>query len=277
GLVGALTFFGLDTIGSQEKDELRARILAGGPWSSDERIAILDYCESDVAALARLLPAMLPGIDLPRALLRGRYLGAAGAMEFAGVPIDTALLDLLRERWNGIQDNLIRAVDEHGIYDGRTFKLDRWAHFLAAQNTPWPVLDSGQLDLSDDAFRQAAKTYPPVAPYRELRSALSELRLNDLAVGKDGRNRTILSAFRSRTSRNQPSNSKSIFGPSVWLRGLIKPPPAHGIAYVDWAQQEFGIAAALSGDVAMQAAYQTGDPYLAFAKQAGAIPPNATK
>ena len=32
--------------------------------------AILDYCESDVEALARLLPAMLLQIDLPRALLR---------------------------------------------------------------------------------------------------------------------------------------------------------------------------------------------------------------
>src|SRR5262249_40605571 len=99
---------------------------------------------------------------------------------------------------------------------------------------------------------------------------LSDLRLNDLAVGRDGRNRTILSAFRSRTGRNQPSNSKYIFGPSVWLRGLIKPPPGHGVAYIDWRQQEFGIAAALSGDAAMQAAYLSGDPYLAFAKQAGA-------
>ena len=80
------------------------------------------------------------------------------------------------------------------------------------------------------------------------------------------------SAFRSRTGRNQPSNSKFIFGPSVWLRGLIKPPPGHGVAYVDWRQQEFGIAAALSGDAAMQAAYLSGDPYLAFAKQAGAVP-----
>jgi DNA polymerase I len=65
---------------------------------------------------------------------------------------------------------------------------------------------------------------------RELRSALSELRLNDLAVGRDGRNRTLLSAFRSGTGRNQPSNAKFIFGPSVWLRGLIQPPPGHGIA-----------------------------------------------
>ena len=114
-----------------------------------------------------------------------------------------------------------------------------------------------------------AKSYPQVAPLRELRSALSELRLNDLAVGRDWRNRTLLSPFRARTGRNQPSNSKFIFGPSVWLRGLIKPPPGHGVAYVDWEQQEFGIAAALSGDPNMQAAYLSGDPYLAFARQAG--------
>jgi DNA polymerase I len=122
-----------------------------------------------------------------------------------------------------------------------------------------------------------AKAHPLISPLRELRSALSDLRLNDLQVGDDGRNRALLSAFRSRTGRNQPSNSKFIFGPAVWIRSLIKPPRGHGIAYVDWSQQEFGIAAALSGDQNMQAAYLSGDPYLEFAKQAGAVPSDATK
>jgi DNA polymerase I-like protein with 3'-5' exonuclease and polymerase domains len=58
---------------------------------------------------------------------------------------------------------------------------------------------------------------------------------------------------------------------------LIQPPPGYGLAYIDWQQQEFGIAAALSGDPLMKAAYTSGDPYLAFAKQAGAVPPSATK
>jgi DNA polymerase I len=82
---------------------------------------------------------------------------------------------------------------------------------------------------------------------------------------------------RARTGRNQPSNTKFIFGPSVWLRGLIQPAPGYGLAYIDWAQQEFGIAAALSGDNLMMEAYVSGDPYLAFAKQAGAAPKEATK
>ena len=49
------------------------------------------------------------------------------------------------------------------------------------------------------------------------------------------------------------------------------------MAYIDWSQQEFGIAAALSGDQNMMDAYRSGDPYLSFAKQAGAVPPHATK
>jgi DNA polymerase family A len=277
GLVGALVFHGLDHIGAVEKDEMRAIAIRGGPFTESERVGLLDYCESDVAALQRLLPAMLPRIDLPRALLRGRYMAAAAAMEHNGVPIDLATLTLLREYWDDIKDALIGKVDRHGIYDGRTFKTDRWARFLAANNIPWPMLETGQLDLRDDTFRQMSKAYAIVAPYRELRSALSDLRLNDLAVGADGRNRTMLSAFSARTGRNQPSNTKFVFGPSVWLRGLIQPPPGHGIAYVDWSQQEFGIAAALSGDLAMQAAYLSGDPYLAFAKQAGVVPADATK
>jgi DNA polymerase family A len=278
GLLGALAYFGLDTIGATEKQDMRELVVGGGPWTTDEQFAILDYCESDVDALARLLPAMLPRIDLPRALLRGRYMAAAAAMEHAGVPVDVHMLALLRERWTGIQDRLIAAIDQdYGVYEGRSFKTERFANWLATANIPWPRHESGQLDLSNNTFRHQARAHPALSPLRELRSSLAELRLNDLAVGRDARNRTILSAFRSRTGRNQPSNSRSIFGPSVWLRGLIKPPPGYAVVYVDWRQQEFGIASALSGDTTMQMAYQSGDPYLAFAKQAGAVPTDATK
>jgi len=278
GLIGALTYFGLDSIGVVEKEAMRALVMRGGPWSAEEPTAILNYCESDVLALKRLLPVMLPHIDMPRALLRGRYMATAAATEHNGVPIDVPTLEPLREHWTAIQDDLIASVDkDYSVFDGRTFKAERFERFLERAKIPWARLESGRLDLGDGAFRQAAKAYPVISPLRELRSALSDLRLNDLAVGRDGRNRTILSAFRSKTGRNQPSNSKYIFGPSVWLRGLIKPPPGYGIAYLDWQQQEFGIAAALSGDTNMQAAYQSGDPYLAFAKQAGAVPSDARK
>jgi DNA polymerase I len=278
GLIGALTAFGLDTIGAVEKEDMRALVLRGGPWSDDEQTAVLDYCMSDVDALARLLPAMLPGIDLPRALLRGRYMAAAARMEHNGAPIDMSMLDKLRHHWAPIQGKLIERIDaDYHVFEGRTFKLERFEAWLSQVGIPWPRLESGRLDLEDGTFRQMAKIYPAVSPLRELRSSLADLRLNDLAVGHDGRNRTILSAFRARTGRNQPSNSRFIFGPSVWIRSLIKPPAGMAVAYIDFEQQEFAIAAKLSGDNNMLAAYASGDPYLAFAQQAGAVPVDATK
>jgi hypothetical protein len=254
-LIHALAYFGLDTMGASEKKEMQEAIGSdkwAGRYTQEE---ILAYCESDVEALKRLLPAMLPKIDLTRALLRGRYMAAASAMEYNGTPIDTSTLALLRRYWFDIQDQLIAAIDVNfGVYDGRTFKKERFERWLAANKIPWPVLESGELSTEVGIFRQQAKAYPLVSPLRELRSALSDLRLNDLAVGRDGRNRTMLSAFRARTSRNQPSNSKFISGPSVWLRGLIKPSSGYGVAYIDWRQQEIGIAAVLSGDAALQEA-----------------------
>jgi DNA polymerase-1 len=278
GLLGALTYHGIDSIDTAEKETMRQLALRGGPWTGEERAALLEYCESDVIALERLFARMLPGLDVSRAVLRGRSMIAAARIEHHGVPIDTTALATLRESWEAVQDGLIARIDaDYGVFEGRTFKASRFADFLIAHKLPWPLHPSGALQLDDDTFKDMARAHPLIAPLRELRVSLSQMRLADLAVGCDGRNRCLLSTFKARTGRNQPSNSRFIFGPAVWLRGLIKPEPGSGLAYIDWSQQEFGIAAALSGDPRMCEAYMSGDPYLAFAKQAGAVPADGTK
>ena len=278
GLLGALLHYNLPSIGGEQKDRMRELVLAGGPWDDAQQQSILQYCETDVVALCALLSVMAAQIDWPRALVRGRYMVAVSRIQGNGVPIDTELLEALMSNWSAIQDRLICDIDrDYGVYEGRSFKTSLWEEYLIANAIPWPRLASGRFDMCDDIFREMARTHLQVAPMRELRSALSEMRLANLQVGQDGRNRCLLSPFRARTGRNQPSNSKFIFGPSVWLRGLIRPRPGWGLAYVDWSQQEFGIAGALSGDAAMLQAYRSGDPYMAFAIQAGAVPASATR
>jgi len=277
-LLGAMAYHNLPGIGVGEKQELRQLIMRGGPWSDDERAAILDYCETDVAALDRLLPTMALNIDLPRATLRGKYMATVARIEFAGVPIDTETLRRIEHYRDAIKSALIVEIDkDYGVYDGLTFKYDRFAAYLERKSIPWPHDDNGRLKLDDDTFRGMERQYPEIAPLRGLRSFLSETRLADLPFGADDRNRALLSPFGSSTGRNQPSTTKYIFGLPAWYRSLIKPPPGYGLAYIDWSQQEFGIGAALSGDEAMLEAYKSGDPYLAFAKQAGLAPPEATK
>jgi len=61
------------------------------------------------------------------------------------------------------------------------------------------------------------------------------------------------------------------------FRRLAKPDPGFVFGQVDWSGQEIGIAASLSGDVALADAYRNGDPYISFARMVGAVPPEATK
>lgn len=436
-LLGAQAYFGIDGIETTEKEEMRALAIRGGPYSDCEQAALLDYCQTDVDALAKLLPAMLPELDLPRALLRGRYMAAAARIEWAGIPIDAELFERLRASWIPLKHRVISAINvNYGVfvpsgqrpinpqstlgaailetarewdvdpqdlrdavetvwlqeresladiiearkaakkatgltphrigawedaggdhstlpqsldvqarelagmypalgigagyetesdYDSTdhaqllwdlmredipqikprhhpdivrqaaemvhaagdrqphfgpmTFSSKKFAEYLIANNMAWPRLDSGALALDDDCFKEMARTYPAeIGPLRDARRLQNgELKRIDLTVGHDGRNRYMLSAFGARTGRNQPSNSKSIFGPSTWLRSLIRPGPERAVAYVDWSAQELAIAAALSGDLAMQAAYRSGDPYLFLAKVADAVPETATK
>jgi DNA polymerase I-like protein with 3'-5' exonuclease and polymerase domains len=87
----------------------------------------------------------------------------------------------------------------------------------------------------------------------------------------------MLGAFGASSGRNTPPSTKFIFGPSTWLRSLIKPAHGRAVAYIDWSSQEVWIAAHLSNDPAMLAAVESGDPYLSFAIQAGLAPKDATK
>lgn len=230
-------------------------------------------------ALRRLLPSLLERTDVPRTVFHSRFMKAAGRMEHNGVPIDTAALATIREHWSAIQLGLIERVDAtYRVFQGRSFRQQRFGAYLASAGIAWPRTEGGDFARDADTFHQMAKVYPQVAPLAQLLHALGQLRLfDDLAVGADGRNRCLLSAFRARTSRSQPSNARFIFGPAVFLRSLIRPEPDHGLAYIDYSSQEIAIAGALSGDAALMTAYTSGDCYLQFGKQAGLIPADGTR
>lgn len=283
GLLSALSHHEIPAITADQKTEERALVMGGGPWSTAERRRILDYCQTDVDPLGPLLERMLPGIQsrtngFGQALLRGRYMAAVARMERTGVPVDSDMLGRLRSHWGSIKLDLIGAIDkDYGVYEGMAFRSGLFAGYLADNGIDWSRTPSGRLQLDQDTFRDMAKRYPRLEPLRELRHTLAELRLEKLAVGPDNRNRVLLSPFGASSGRNTPSNNQFIFGPSVWLRGLIKPPEGRALAYVDWKSQEVYIAAQLSGDQSLLDAVLTGDPYLAFAKMAGLAPPNATR
>jgi hypothetical protein len=177
-----------------------------------------------------------------------------------------------------LRAELIDRIDRrYGVFEHGVFKSGRFASWLGARDIPWPRTPSGQLALDKVTFRDQARLYPELEDLRQLRHALSELRLERLAVGSDGRNRTMLSPFGASSSRNTPSANRFVFGPSAWIRSLIQPPEGRCVVHIDWHCQELAVVAVLSGDEALLAAVSSGDPYLSFAIRSGFAPPDATK
>jgi DNA polymerase family A len=276
---GALRYFLEDEIDVSRKHDMRERILQGPPFDAQERRDILDYCEDDVRALARLLPHIAQTIRLPlaHAMFRAKYQWAIAQQERRGIPMDGALLARLRHRWQGIRLDLVTELDRpfgcFEVVNGRAhWRKHRFADYVRRHGMSWPTHENGTLDETDQTFREMAGKYPHIEPLRELRYSLSKLRLNDLSVGSDHRNRAPLWAYGTKTGRNAPGASQFVFGPAKWLRFLITPPPGRALVHRDFCQQEVRIAAALSGDSALLEACEGGDVYFGVAKQLGFLP-----
>jgi DNA polymerase family A len=286
GLLGALAYYQFSDADCKLKDATRKRIIQGWPFTAEEREQILRYCASDVEALHLLLGCMRLEIELPTALHRGEFVAVSAWMERNGVPLDTELFPQLTDpkAWRYIRDALVPVIDaDFGVYvkgnDGDWhFSLECFGQYLARQGiASWPLTDQGKLSIDRKTFDDMCKGHPQLEPLRQLRYARDQMRKIKLAVGADGRNRTVLWPYQAKTSRTQPKASQWIFSPAVWLRSLIKPGPGMAVAYVDWSSMEFLIAASLSRDPVMLEFYRSGDPYLSFAKRVGAAPAAATK
>lgn len=291
GLLGALRYYGLDTITAEQKDAMRDRIMQGWPFTPEEMVKNLEYCLSDVDALERLLPCIMaePEFDLGVALYHGEFVAASALSEYHGVPIDTLFRQLADKRtWAALRDAMVPMIDaKYGVYvrgaDGDWhFNLERFAAYLAREGITWPLLESGPLNMQRKTFETMSKGWPQLEQLRQLRHMQAKMRRVKLQVGADDRNRTVLWPFKSKTSRTHPKAAEWIFSPAVWMRSLIKPERGRAVAYIDWSAMEFLIAASLSDghcgpENPMLDAYRSGDPYLAFAKRVGAVPSSATK
>jgi hypothetical protein len=277
-LAGALRYFLEDDLDLKQKDEMRDRIVQGPPFSARERTKLSGYCLDDGRALARLVPHIVPTIrSLPHAMFRAKFQWTMAQQERRGVHLDAPMLSRIRRRWTGMQADLVLELDRpYGCYeiDERGvphWRKERFASYLQHNQMSWPKLESGVLDETDQTFREMAGKYPQVEQLRELRYSLSKLKLNALSVGNDGRNRTLLSAFGTKTARGAPSNSKFIFGPAKWLRFLITSPSGRVLVHRDYQQQEVRIAAIKSLDAALLAVCESGDVYLGIAQQLGFV------
>ena len=276
---GALRHFLEDGIDTTRKDAMRGRIMQGPPFNAQEQREILEYCEDDVRALVRLLPHIVRTLRPPisHVIFRADFQWTTAQHERRGVPVDGALLSRLRKQWQGLRLDLVTELDrQFGCYEivngVAHWRKHLFANYVRRHGMSWPAYADGSLDERIETLKDMAGKYPQIEPLRDLRTSLSKLRLNDLAVGHDHRNRAPLWAYGTKTGRNAPGASQFIFGPAKWSRFLITPPPGRALVYRDFCQQEVRIAAVRSGDSALLAACESGDVDLGVAHQLGFLP-----
>src|SRR5262245_54355535 len=135
---------------------MQKRVMQGWPFTEKEQAQIIDYCLSDADALRRLLPKMLPDIELDIALYRSEFVAASALMEHRGVPIDMEIFSQLADKhvWRAVRDAMVPAIDaQYGAYVRNkagdwSFSTERFEVLLKRLGiNNWPRLESGKLNL----------------------------------------------------------------------------------------------------------------------------------
>jgi hypothetical protein len=204
-------------------------------------------------------------------------------MEPRGTPFDVEGWTLIREKQPEIRHALITDVNRTWpVFEGESFRARAFLAWCRGVGIAWPVKISPTTGrpyrpLDKDTFKDMESRHPFIARVRQVRKTLATFGARALVVDHVTRRHYFnTSVFRSVTGRNQPRNF--VFGGPKWLRFLITPEsPDHVLVYVDFVAEEIGIAAALSGDPAMRAVYESSDCHMAFAVRAGAASPDASE
>jgi hypothetical protein len=157
-LLMALEYHGLEAISAAEKTSMRNLILSGSYTAEDQK-SILAYCWEDVTALERLLPAILPSIDVQQALWRGSYTRVCAAVEYYGIPVDAPVYADLKEKWSAIRAGLALAAEDKygfGVFvsdsKGRVTWSEKGFETLVCRlglDQMWPRTPTGKFSTSD--------------------------------------------------------------------------------------------------------------------------------
>lgn len=238
---------------------------------------------------------------------RSEYAVRTAMMEDLGYPIGRVELKAFSDRvpeliWT-LQNEINELFPEYQIFKMKPNKqfsvTEANVRLMLAKNLSkyqrlnWTATKGGKTSLSSKAFEKFFKFdhgFPqdnPIAQFMRflkfkkqlygfVPSATAKRTFWD-SVGSDDRVRPYFGIYGSQTGRSQPSSTGFLFLKSAWLRALCVPPKGKCMISIDYGSQEFLVAGLVSEDMNMVNAYLSGDPYLAFAKLAGAVPQDGTK
>lgn len=301
GLIYSCAEMQVPYLHASEKEKLRNLILNSDSFSEEDRKKILYYCYDDTRVLYPLLQKLIPQLiktysrDERYWIERLRYLSyystCLGICEQTGSPIDVFKMNTLSYNYKLCRTWACEQVEyPFFVWNSKketyVFKYSVFEDFLIINNlsSDWPVTKTGRYMADKDTLKERYHLHPQLKNFYEYNTVLNSIKYFNPdrsvfkeTVGDDGHSRTTLSPYSTMTGRNAPRASQFLPAMSSVFRVLIRPEPGMAITSIDWSAQEFALGALLSEDQEMWKAYQSGDPYLYFAKVAGVVPPEGTE
>ena len=274
----------------EQKEHFRDLIIHQTEYSDREMQQILDYCKADVVVTGKLLPLVLNHIELrlskaehetrlQQILFRGRVKTAEAQVIHSGICCDNERINLFNKYWPEAKENFIKEQDKTlNCFDNGVFKYNKFVELIHKNKLEksWPKTPKGNFK-SDEKTLKNFEDNADIDKLRLLIKLNGSGKMLGYCVGDDGRSRTPLYWLSTVTGRTAASSSKYPFGPSKWVRELLKPKDGCAYAYIDYKQQEMYVQAYLSKDQNMITAVNSGDIYIYTAILAGAAPTGATK
>jgi DNA polymerase I len=281
-----------------KKKAMRELILRGGPYTSEDKTSILDYCSSDVKDLELLLPTILPTLDLPLALRLGDFTRVLAWVDWNGIPIDIPMCHRLKKAWTHILEMFVRRCENTHHYE--VFRFEEDGHPVLDEKlygaliiregleAEWPRSKKTQKFSKSISgkrkeqpnLRTMAKKHQRFVDLFTAVELLQNYKTFDLPIGPDGRCRAPNIPWQQKTGRVTPAGA-NLYRMHALFRHVIVPPPGRAVGYVDLKAAEYGISAALSGDENMIATYvdvlegRAEKPYLVTGKKLGLLPADA--
>lgn len=300
---------------AEEKDTMRDLILSKDMVTIRNSMKeILNYCESDTRHLLSIHKAINRAFEkeglsnfTDDQLSRGAYAAAVAKSETLGIPINMELLDKIVEKTTDILEISKEEVNEFFPLfvpahqkpsiirkNGTTFhykptpekKSDAayQDYIKTLEILNFPRTKTGRYKSDKDTLEEWGywAGLEALWKHNKMESCLKWFRKDNKngffdRVGSDKNVRPFYGIFGTQTGRNAAKAKTFPLAMSSWLRAIIQPPELHYIVGCDFSQQEVYVAAILSNDRNLLEAYNSGDVYLAFAKQAGLVPETATK
>lgn len=299
----------------EEKDAMRDLILSKDLIAiNDNMQAILDYCESDALYLVPLIGAInnslerlgLSGFQTDQ-LERGRYAVATAKSETLGIPINLDLLENIIAKTPEILDahkeqvnaffpcfipetqKLPKTLKNGKVFHYKSQPARKDANAYQTYVGTLEILDfprtkSGKFKSDKDTLEQWGywQGLEALWKYNKVEASLKWFNKDNKngffdRFGLDSHVRPYYGIFGTQTGRNAAKAKTFPLAMSSWLRSIVRPLKGSFIIGCDFSQQEVYVAAKLSNDQNLLDAYNSGDVYLAFAKQAGLVPKTATK